>query len=807
MQTCGSGRNARERTSSRRTRMNIQNLYLNCFAERRPESPCEQCGWREKSAADVDGQLTPGSVLHNRYVIGQPLGRGGFSITYRGWDSRLHRLRAVKEYFPAGVVTRDGSQSRVSIVSGQGGLYSDGIQKYLAEARFLARFEGHPCIVFPTDFFEENATAYLVMEYLQGETLRQYVTRHGGRIPYEHAVYFLTPVLRALATVHQAGMLHRDVSPDNVFLTVDNETKLLDFGAARQRLGGQSAAMTVIIRDHYAPPEQYSETGSQGSWTDIYAFAATFYYALTGESPPSALSRLMNDEIRRPSELGVTLPIGAEGMLMRSLAIQPKERPQRIEEVMHALLAPPQPIEPAVVEAEPVSTLVPIAEPPVQPVVLPLVSPPIEAPPAVVDAALDFEQEPSGPFAAAARELAELWHWGVLAVAALVVAFGTYWTLERLSGTARASSVPPVSAGLASSGAGAAPGSATPVSPDPSPPPVAPPVPPVVVPPPTPPVQPVAPPDVASNTAPPPRAPRQDSAVPTPPAVKPPTPPPVASLDPATTTAPRTKPDADNLRAFNEGRELVSSKVRADRKRGYELVAYAANQGLPEAEELLGSLYVEGIADIQKPDDDAALGWYRKAAKHGRPKARYALARRLELGEWENKVEFVEPCKWYVPFCRADLPNAQIKITVDPEADLLAWLRSQSPGKGSRAELKEALGLYQELAKQGRTDAQERIGYMLVAGNGIEPNRYEAFLWFLRAARNGNPSAQYVVGKMYAKGEGWGVSESAAECWLRKAAASKVGPARRALVTMGKAKADGELEPAPAECRFKPFED
>ena len=108
--------------------MNIQNLCLSCFAERRPESPCERCGWTGKAAPEVDGQLPQGSLLQARYVIGRPLGRGGFSITYRGWDTRLQRLRAIKEYFPAGVVTREGSQSRISIVSGQGGLYSDGIQ-------------------------------------------------------------------------------------------------------------------------------------------------------------------------------------------------------------------------------------------------------------------------------------------------------------------------------------------------------------------------------------------------------------------------------------------------------------------------------------------------------------------------------------------------------------------------------------------------------------------------------------------------------------------------------------------------------
>jgi uncharacterized protein len=286
--------------------------------------------------------------------------------------------------------------------------------------------------------------------------------------------------------------------------------------------------------------------------------------------------------------------------------------------------------------------------------------------------------------------------------------------------------------------------------------------------------------------------------------------PPPTSLAPVGAKPPTSTPRAsENLsRVFAEGRELVRSDARSDRKRGYELIAYAADGGLPEAEELLGSLYVDGIKDVQKPDEAAALKWYRKAAKQGLRQARYDLARRLELGVWEKKVEYVEECAWYVPFCRADLPQVQVRVALDPEQDLVAWLRSQSPAKGTTpAELKEALQLYRGLAEQGRTEAQERIGYMLVAGNGVEANRFEAFLWFLKAARGGNASAQYVVGKMYAKGEGIAVNDDAAACWLRKAAAGNASAARRALVTMGKAKPTGDLGPEPEECRFKPLEE
>jgi TPR repeat protein len=829
--------------------MNIQNLCLNCFAERRPESACSDCGWRGETKIEFEGQLLSGSVLQNRYVVGRPLGRGGFSITYCGWDTRLQRLRAIKEYFPAGVVTREGSQSRISIVAGQGGLYSDGIHKYLAEARLLARFEGNPCIVFPTDFFEENATAYLVMEYLKGETLRQYVTRNGGRIPFAHAVFYLKPVVDALSAVHAEGMLHRDVSPDNVFLTVGNETKLLDFGAARQRMGGQSAAMTVIIRDHYAPPEQYSEKGEQGTWTDIYAFAATFYFALTGESPPSALSRLMNDELRRPSELGASLPLAAEAMLMRALSIQPRERPHEIEEVLHALLAPPQPIaarvEAATAPADPAPAPTPaveltveeLVEPsePVAPVVPVQVADALEATPVAPEAPAVMHPSARERIASARAGVLRLlqtareeqrWRWPVFAVVAAAVALATYAVLERVSPGGSAPkptvSAPPVPADETVAAAEPAPvlpeiagGAVAPPDLE-SPSPVASPGP-VAIPEPV--VSPAV--ELGSTSAVAPAQPLKEEdpapvapvaatpAKPKPPptpAAKPAVPPSTAPVAGATAPAPA-PPRNEFVRTYEEGRELVRSTKRSDRKRGYELVAHAANGGLPAAELLLGSLYVEGIPGIQKPDEASALKWYRAAAKHGDAKARYDLARRLELGIWEKKVQYVKDCAWWVPFCRADLPEAQVELDVDPEKDLVAWLRSQSPGKGTSAELKEALALYKGLADQGNTDAQERIGFMLVAGNGIEPDRSEAFLAFLKAARKGDSSAQYVVGKMYAKGEGIAPNDDAAVCWLRKAAASNIPSARQALVAMGKAKPTGDLEPAPRECRFKSFDE
>jgi len=302
--------------------------------------PCPRCGWNAETGRVNEDELAPGTLLRSRYQVGRVLGRGGFGITYLGFDRRLRRRRAIKEYFPRGILTRAASGTRVTVFSSQKELYQRGMDAYLAEAQLLARFENHACIVSPLDFFEENGTAYLVMEHLDGETLRRYVERLGGRLPYEHVCYFLDPVLDALAAVHDAGITHRDVSPDNIFLTIESRSKLIDFGAARQGLAARSGGATVIVKDHYAPPEQYAREGKQGPWTDVYAAAATIYFALTGKTPPTGPERLLNDDLKPPSKLGIKLPRGVEATLMRCLALRPEARPQQITELRRALVLP-----------------------------------------------------------------------------------------------------------------------------------------------------------------------------------------------------------------------------------------------------------------------------------------------------------------------------------------------------------------------------------------------------------------------------------------------------------------------------------
>jgi formylglycine-generating enzyme required for sulfatase activity/serine/threonine protein kinase len=282
--------------------------------------------------------LPSGTRLHQRYVIEAVLGVGGFGVTYLATDTLLNVKVAVKEYLPRQLATRGEGQTQVTVFTGEvGEQYHYGLKKFLEEAQALAQFAAQPNIVTCNDFFAENGTAYLVMHYIEGLTLKEYLVQQGGRIPFETAVGIMMPVMDALREVHQANLLHRDISPDNIFLTTGNQVKLIDFGAARYQAGEQSKSLSVILKPGYAPEEQYRSSGRQGPWTDVYAVAATIYKAITGQNPPEALDRLTEDTLVPPSRLGVTIPPGAEVALLHALAVRASQRCQAMPEFQRAL--------------------------------------------------------------------------------------------------------------------------------------------------------------------------------------------------------------------------------------------------------------------------------------------------------------------------------------------------------------------------------------------------------------------------------------------------------------------------------------
>ncbi|MEI6558718.1 MAG: serine/threonine-protein kinase [Rhodospirillaceae bacterium] len=310
----------------------------NCFGRSTANAACPECGYLAGVTAYPPILLPPGTWLLDRYRTGRLLGQGGFGATYLGWDDRLQIRVAVKEYFPTHLVARQSAGPGMTPYSAEHGRnFAKGITKFLEEARVLARLRDIREIVAVQDYFEANGTAYLVMELLQGRTMKAYIAEEGGRIDSRKALSILLPIMKALHSIHEQGMVHRDISPDNIFMPAGGGAKLLDFGAARQSAGEGGASLTVILKPGFAPPEQYFSDSRQGPWTDIYALAASLYCAITGRPPKDSTRRLQEDTLQPPSALGVTIAPELERVLMTALALRRQERYQSMREMISAL--------------------------------------------------------------------------------------------------------------------------------------------------------------------------------------------------------------------------------------------------------------------------------------------------------------------------------------------------------------------------------------------------------------------------------------------------------------------------------------
>lgn len=301
---------------------------------------CPHCGWLDGAPAQSPIHLEPGTrVGSGRYVLGKALGHGGFGITYLAFDFASGRKRAVKEYMPRDFATRGSQQKQVTIYSADD--FRHGLNKFLEEANVLVRFAEHPGIVSVLDFFAENDTAYLVMDYLEGLTFKQFLDRQGGILPAETALAIMMPVMDALEEVHSTGMLHRDISPDNIYITYGKQVKVLDFGAARHAMREHSKSLSVILKPGYAPEEQYRTRGKQGPWTDVYAVAATLYRAIVGHVPTEALERLEADSLAPPSAFGIAIRPEMEAALMKALHVRSGDRYPTMRQFQRAIAGQP----------------------------------------------------------------------------------------------------------------------------------------------------------------------------------------------------------------------------------------------------------------------------------------------------------------------------------------------------------------------------------------------------------------------------------------------------------------------------------
>lgn len=282
---------------------------------------CPYCGYVYGNPALEAYHLPPGTILQERYLVGTTLGFGGFGVTYIGWDKLLEKEVAIKEYLPGEFATRMPEQERVTIFSGdREEQFVSGLDKFVDEAKRLAKFQDVEGIVHIFDSFSENRTAYIVMEYLEGETLKTKLDRE-GKISVEEATDIMLPVLHALKKVHKEGIIHRDIAPDNIYITKKGKVKLLDFGAARFATTKHSKSLSVILKPGYSPEEQYRSRGDQGPWTDVYSVAATFYKMITGIAPQDSMERNANDKVKRPSKLGVKIKKSTENSVLNAMNI------------------------------------------------------------------------------------------------------------------------------------------------------------------------------------------------------------------------------------------------------------------------------------------------------------------------------------------------------------------------------------------------------------------------------------------------------------------------------------------------------
>ena len=291
--------------------------------------------------------MQPGTLLHDRYIVGRVLGYGGFGVTYIGWDGKLEQKVAIKEYLPGEFSTRMPGQSQVTVFNGdKSEQFRDGLKKFVEESKRLAKFQNEAGIVKIFDSFEENETAYIIMEYLDGITLKEYLGQV-GTIPEDEAINMLMPVMESLQTVHAEGLLHRDIAPDNIFLTKDGSVKLIDFGASRYATTSHSRSLTVIIKPGYSPEEQYRSRGDQGPYTDVYAIAATLYRMITGKTPPDAMERRAKyenqnkDILIEPHKLVKNISRNREVAILNAMNVRVEDRTPDIKTFIEELNADP----------------------------------------------------------------------------------------------------------------------------------------------------------------------------------------------------------------------------------------------------------------------------------------------------------------------------------------------------------------------------------------------------------------------------------------------------------------------------------
>ncbi|MBS6954611.1 MAG: DUF5050 domain-containing protein [Enterocloster asparagiformis] len=302
---------------------------VNCMQEvAKGERFCSHCGFDMGSYVQPPNALKKDTILCGRYLIGRVMGHGGFGVTYVGYDLKLELKVAVKEYFPSGFGNRNSTRSNQiqwGFSNTEYRSWQEGVERFLSEARKMAKLDEVPGIVRVRDSFQENQTAYIVMDFAEGITLKQHLGQNGC-MDYPACAALLLPLMDSLEAMHDKGLIHRDISPDNLMVQAtgrEMRAKLLDFGAAVDIGVRRSGKSESIVKDGYSAPEQYMDDGEIGGWTDVYAMAAVMYNCLTGKRVPAAPERMMKPA---PLDMEGIRSKKVREILEKALSIRPEER-------------------------------------------------------------------------------------------------------------------------------------------------------------------------------------------------------------------------------------------------------------------------------------------------------------------------------------------------------------------------------------------------------------------------------------------------------------------------------------------------
>lgn len=287
---------------------------------------CPYCGFNETTLRQESYYLDPGTIVGGKYIVGRVLSYGGHTVSYLGMDAEANRKVVVKEYLPSDFSTRSEGEKEVTIYSGDGQeQFEQGVTNFLNEANRIQQLQNPEGIARIYDCVVENETGYVISEYIEGHTLKE-ILDSGKKYSAEEARAFIKSILKGLSKVHQFNIVHCDISPEAIMITDSGDIKLLDFGATRYVTTANSKSLSIILKRGYAPEEQYRSRGIRGPWTDVYALAAVMYRMITGMVPPESVERVLVDELKEPSKLGIAIPENVENALMNALNVYQEER-------------------------------------------------------------------------------------------------------------------------------------------------------------------------------------------------------------------------------------------------------------------------------------------------------------------------------------------------------------------------------------------------------------------------------------------------------------------------------------------------